>query len=535
MQFPNLVSTRFRPLRNHPNSSRSWVGHLPFASDLVDSLRPALLVELGVQYGDSYFGFCQAIKETGTGCTCYAVDTWSGDAHAGFYGDDVFHEVQSYNDEHYKSFSYLMRAPFDQALSHFSSESIDLLHIDGFHTYEAAKHDLEGWLPKVKLGGIVLMHDVAARRADYGVWRLWEEIAARFQTFSFHHSYGLGVIRKAGGCLPDRGVLPSLFDSTVDPQPVRDYYQALANHLDAEFHLYGNSSGDALEPLCQVFFANDAGYSEESTVNTRIRVGAWERVAFDLPGGALKKPVRIDPADCPALISLKDLAIKCPGDGQVVWCTNTIDLASKLTVLGTCLKVPGPGCIQILSYGNDPQILLQVPPELESDLTAPAVLEFSLRLQTELTDLSTLGPQLSSWLAAFEARPPLDAELTRLRGAAAASEHRIIELLQAVTDHDARTGALEGGLRRELETQAQSLRVLERSRTDLEAARSADAIEINRLKARIDELEAELGVVRVENLLQSNELAWLRSQLNRGTERFNPEPATSGSVFERDR
>ena len=39
-----------------------WLEHIPFAFFLVDCLRPRLLVELGVQTGNSFNAFCQAVK-----------------------------------------------------------------------------------------------------------------------------------------------------------------------------------------------------------------------------------------------------------------------------------------------------------------------------------------------------------------------------------------------------------------------------------------------------------------------------------------
>ena len=180
-----------------PNSLQppeAWVEHIPFAFWLMNALRPSTFVELGTHSGNSYFAFCQAAKELGLGTQCYAVDTWQGDDHAGKYGEEIFTTVTRHHDRHYKSFSRLVRSTFDQALAGFADNSIDLLHIDGLHTYEGVRHDFESWLPKLTSNAIVLFHDTNVRDRGFGVFKLWEELAARYPSLEFLHSNGLGVI-----------------------------------------------------------------------------------------------------------------------------------------------------------------------------------------------------------------------------------------------------------------------------------------------------------------------------------------------------
>jgi len=174
----------------------AWTGHLPFAGWLILSKRPQVLVELGTHGGSSYFSFCQAIEACQASTRCFAVDTWAGDEHAGHYESSIFKRVSAYNQAHYATFSTLLQTTFAQALEDFEDHSVDLLHIDGLHTYEAVRHDFDTWLPKLAPGAVVLFHDTAVKEGGFGVWRFWQEIKARYPlNFEMHHSYGLGVIQ----------------------------------------------------------------------------------------------------------------------------------------------------------------------------------------------------------------------------------------------------------------------------------------------------------------------------------------------------
>jgi len=83
---------------------------------------------------------------------------------------------------------------FDDALEYFSDGTIDLVHIDGCHHYDAAKHDFYSWLPKLSSRGVVLFHDSFMRSHEFGVWRLIEELGSSYGVFEFTHGHGLAVV-----------------------------------------------------------------------------------------------------------------------------------------------------------------------------------------------------------------------------------------------------------------------------------------------------------------------------------------------------
>ncbi|MEO0437596.1 MAG: class I SAM-dependent methyltransferase [Pseudomonadota bacterium] len=213
----------------------TWVDHLPFAYDLVAELQPSLTVELGVYNGLSFFTFCQALQEFDIDGVAYGVDCWEGDAHTQSYDDSIFRDVQAHAREHYRGSAYLLKMMFADALGHFEENSIDLLHIDGLHTYEAVKEDFENWFPKLKPGGILLFHDVMARLGDYGAWRFFEELERDYDTvFKFKHGFGLGVLRKAGGEDLDSPLLKMLFNKDPEAQKrLRQFYVHAAHFLEA--------------------------------------------------------------------------------------------------------------------------------------------------------------------------------------------------------------------------------------------------------------------------------------------------------------
>ncbi|SIR93675.1 Glycosyltransferase, GT2 family [Aquipseudomonas alcaligenes] len=197
LRLDDLLSPQLDWLFQQPQrlgKPSGWWGHVPFAFWLVAAARPRTLVELGSHHGVSYAAFCEAVSLARLDCRCFAVDNWQGDAHAGFFDEAVYNDLLDFNRTRYGAFSELLRADFNEALAHFADGSIDVLHIDGFHTYEAVCRDYLQWRPKLSPRAIVLFHDTNVRRDDFGVHRLFAELSRDYPHFEFLHGNGLGLI-----------------------------------------------------------------------------------------------------------------------------------------------------------------------------------------------------------------------------------------------------------------------------------------------------------------------------------------------------
>lgn len=209
---------------NHIRRS-AWLEHAPFAFWLMDILQPKNVVELGTHNGFSFLSMCQAAKSMTSSTTIYAVDTWQGDEHAGFYSPEIYDTLEAEVRTQYPGIGVLIRSTFAEARSQFAAGSVDLLHIDGRHRYEDVVEDFETWKSSLSDCGVVLFHDTRVQRGDFGVWKFWKELEKLYPTFEFFHGSGLGVLLFGKYVSP---ILSELCEAqSVNKQLTRDVYARL--------------------------------------------------------------------------------------------------------------------------------------------------------------------------------------------------------------------------------------------------------------------------------------------------------------------
>ena len=208
----NYYEPRFEYEKIFNDLEWPWAGHKYFVYDFIRNLKPHTIVELGTHKGTSFFSMCQAVKDGKLNTKLYAVDTWKGDEQAGFYGESIFAEVNTIKNKYYsKQNIFLLRSLFDDAVTQFKNNSIDILHIDGLHTYEAVRHDFDNWFNKVRKNGIIIFHDTNEKQDDFGVYKLWEKLKKEYKTLEFFHSHGLGILFKNHTSVQDHKIFENIW------------------------------------------------------------------------------------------------------------------------------------------------------------------------------------------------------------------------------------------------------------------------------------------------------------------------------------
>lgn len=172
----------------------------------VRALRPAAVLEIGTSMGGTLFLWTRLATND---ATIVSVDLPGGSFGGGY---------SPLRTPVYRLFAresqdlQLMRAnshesgTLDKVRRIFDPAPVDLLFIDGDHTYEGVKRDWEMYSPLVRPGGLVAFHDIAGNYDDTQVKRFWDSIKDNYEHREYSVDpkgyYGIGVIVMPGSRAP---------------------------------------------------------------------------------------------------------------------------------------------------------------------------------------------------------------------------------------------------------------------------------------------------------------------------------------------
>jgi predicted O-methyltransferase YrrM len=177
---------------------------------LCRSMKPSVCVEIGSARGKSACFVGMALKENGGG-QLYAIDPHARTNWNDSESVDTYHAMRD-NLERLglnQFVTIVRKSSFDALLGW--SEPIDLMFIDGDHSYEGVKADWAGFKPFMKPFSLVVFHDTIWdlrpdpkwSRPDMGVPRFVEELRCDgYQVLTIDRDYGVSVVQPVKGGNP---------------------------------------------------------------------------------------------------------------------------------------------------------------------------------------------------------------------------------------------------------------------------------------------------------------------------------------------
>ena len=116
-----------------------------------------VLLEVGSYLGASAGFLAAATRELGGGSRVHCVDTWKNQGMT--EGPRDTWETFCQNTLPYAD-QIVAHRGLSVDIARSFEERIDLLFLDGDHSYEGCRADIEAWLPHLTNGGVLVMHDI---------------------------------------------------------------------------------------------------------------------------------------------------------------------------------------------------------------------------------------------------------------------------------------------------------------------------------------------------------------------------------------
>lgn len=166
--------------------------------DDVKSLRPQTILEIGTHRGGTLFLWTRFAQPD---ATLISIDLPRGKFGGGFspFRVPMYRRFVRVNQQ-----LHLLRADshavttLDQTQQLLAGRPLDLLFIDGDHTFDGAKSDWQMYAPLVRRGGLIVFHDIAGNYADTQVKSFWDSLKSQYSHREYishpNGKFGIGIL-----------------------------------------------------------------------------------------------------------------------------------------------------------------------------------------------------------------------------------------------------------------------------------------------------------------------------------------------------
>ncbi len=150
-------------------------------------LNNSVIVEIGAYKGKSTCFISEAIK-TKKNIEFYSIDTFNSEGLSVNPENRSTYKEYLINTLPYRKEISTLKGYSYNIIDLLKNKKVDLLWIDGDHSYEGVKQDIKDWLPLVPNGGFVIFHD----------YRKWPTYGVKEVVDENIKDNKLGVIKKIG-------------------------------------------------------------------------------------------------------------------------------------------------------------------------------------------------------------------------------------------------------------------------------------------------------------------------------------------------
>jgi hypothetical protein len=165
-----MTNKRFKKIDHYYHSLEGWFNMEKQYLELLDATpEGGTFVELGCYKGKSTSFIGVEIHKRKRDINFFAVDSFQGATNStdaneikAYEGISEIEESYTYNVSLIGNKIKTIVSLTDEAAQYFDDGSVDVVFVDGGHSYEVVKADILAWLPKVKKGGILAGHDFNA-------------------------------------------------------------------------------------------------------------------------------------------------------------------------------------------------------------------------------------------------------------------------------------------------------------------------------------------------------------------------------------